>query len=509
MVSDGEQRKYHNFWTYCVHGLPNMAPDGFKIPFSAGHTRRMPRLTGGPFRYGVHADRYLVAAQKYASVPVKQAVISPSALSLLYPASGIPEYSREQFIDDLLNEHEAEVRSCLSLGAHAVQIDFTEGRLAVKLDPSGELLAPFIALNNLALGRFSSEERKRIGVHTCPGGPRLDAQCGRRLCGTIADPASAKRWEFLCRAGSRARPKTSPAHHSRIPASGATHFHRCDGAHRSEAGDDRRSALQDLGSRRIHPARAAGHQRRLWLFPILRRYVDHARAGIRKDPGSSPWHRVRRSGTRRELVDDEDELLRSVALQNTQVILSARLRTEEELRKTRETLEEKTRVLELLNKTGALFASKLELEALVQTEHPTARTPLTFQAEIVLTGLKVLVVDDDPDARELLRVVLNAAQAEVISAAFAAEALALVRSVRPDVVVSDIGMPDCDVFQFMRAVRTLPATEGGKTPSIALTAFARSEDRTRALLAGYQSHVAKPIEPHELIVTIGSVTGRT
>lgn len=172
VVTDGEQRKYHNFLTYCVHGLPNMAPDGFQIPFSAGHARRMPRLTAGPFRYRVHADQYLAAAQKYASVPVKQAVISPSALSLLYPPDEISDYSREQFIGDLLDEHEAEVRSCLKLGAHAVQIDFTEGRLAVKLDPSGALLATFIELNNLALARFSAEDRRRIGVHTCPGADR-------------------------------------------------------------------------------------------------------------------------------------------------------------------------------------------------------------------------------------------------------------------------------------------------------------------------------------------------
>jgi 5-methyltetrahydropteroyltriglutamate--homocysteine methyltransferase len=170
VVSDGEQRKYHNFWDYCVHGMPNMAPDGFKIPFAAGHTRRMPRLIQAPFRYKVHADRYLEAAQRYANVPVKQAVISPSALSLLYPTDGIPGYSREQFIEDLLAEHVGEVRRCLARGAHAVQIDFTEGRLAVKVDPTGALLASFIDLNNLALARFSAEERTRIGVHTCPGG---------------------------------------------------------------------------------------------------------------------------------------------------------------------------------------------------------------------------------------------------------------------------------------------------------------------------------------------------
>jgi 5-methyltetrahydropteroyltriglutamate--homocysteine methyltransferase len=170
VITDGEQRKYHNFWTYCVYGLPNTAPDGFKIPFAAGHTRRMPRLTGGPFRYKRHADEYLDAAMRYAHVPVKQAVISPSALSLMYPAEEIPGYPREQFLEDLLHEHETEIRNCLAKGAHKVQVDFTEGRLAVKIDPTGNLLHSFIDLNNLALSRFSAEERQRIGVHTCPGG---------------------------------------------------------------------------------------------------------------------------------------------------------------------------------------------------------------------------------------------------------------------------------------------------------------------------------------------------
>src|SRR5437016_3928073 len=178
VITDGEQRKYHNFWTYCVHGLPNTAPDGFKIPFSAGHIRRMLRLTAGPFRYKRRADSYLDVALKYAHRPVKQAVISPSALSLMYPPDEIPGYPREQFIDDLLREHETEVRSCLRKGAHNVQIDFTEARLAVKIDPSGELLHSFIDLNNLALARFSAEERRRIGVHTCPGSDRDSTHSG-------------------------------------------------------------------------------------------------------------------------------------------------------------------------------------------------------------------------------------------------------------------------------------------------------------------------------------------
>jgi 5-methyltetrahydropteroyltriglutamate--homocysteine methyltransferase len=172
VVTDGEQRKYHNFWTYSVHGLPNTNPDGFQIPFAAGHVRRMPRLTHGPFRYQRYADAFLEVAMRYATVPVKQAVISASALSLMYPATPLAGYSRDQFIDDLLNEHETEIRRCLRKGADSVQVDFTEGRLAMKVDPSGMLLSSFIDLNNLALARFSPEERRRIGFHTCPGGDR-------------------------------------------------------------------------------------------------------------------------------------------------------------------------------------------------------------------------------------------------------------------------------------------------------------------------------------------------
>src|SRR3984885_15115558 len=172
VITDGEQRKFQNFWTYGVYGMRNASPDGFRIPFSGGHTRRMPRLTAGPFHYMRFADQYLDLALRLARVPVKQAVISPSALSLMYPPEDIPDYPRQQFIDDLLREHESEVRRCLQKGAYKVQIDVTEGRFSIKVDPSGGLLSSFIDLNNLALAPFSTEERRRIGVHTCPGADR-------------------------------------------------------------------------------------------------------------------------------------------------------------------------------------------------------------------------------------------------------------------------------------------------------------------------------------------------
>jgi 5-methyltetrahydropteroyltriglutamate--homocysteine methyltransferase len=171
VISDGEQSK-PSFATYPIEGLPGLAPDGMTIPFADGHVRQLPRLTAGPFHYQTYADSYLATARRYTQRPLKQAVISASALSLLYPQDGIAGYPHDDFLADLLDEHEADIRRCLDRGAHAVQIDFTEGRLAVKLDPSGGLLRQFVDLNNRVLARFSPAERARIGVHTCPGGDR-------------------------------------------------------------------------------------------------------------------------------------------------------------------------------------------------------------------------------------------------------------------------------------------------------------------------------------------------
>ncbi len=169
VITDGEQGK-PSFATYPIHGLSALAPDGVKIPFADGHVRQLPRLTAGPFRYRTYCDTYLEEARMYTKLPLKQAVISASALSLLYPQAGIEGYSREAFLADLLREAETDIRRCLAKGARSVQIDFTEGRLSVKLDPTKGLLRQFVDLNNRVLNRFSAEERQRLGVHTCPGG---------------------------------------------------------------------------------------------------------------------------------------------------------------------------------------------------------------------------------------------------------------------------------------------------------------------------------------------------
>ncbi len=169
VITDGEQTK-PSFATYPLHGLPNLAQEGVIVSFADGHVRQLPRLASGPFRYKTYAASFLRAARKYTKLPLKQAVISASLLSLLYPQEGIHGYSREEFLNDLVQEAVTDIRACLDEGAYRVQIDFTEGRLSLKLDPSGQLLEHFISLNNRVLDRFTSAERTRIGVHTCPGG---------------------------------------------------------------------------------------------------------------------------------------------------------------------------------------------------------------------------------------------------------------------------------------------------------------------------------------------------
>ncbi len=183
IVSDGEQRA-SSFATYPVAdtlagtGLaPNLAGDGqyFAI-FTDGHHRQLPRLTGGPFRYKTFAADYLKKSMPMAKKPMKQAVIAPSMLSLLYPLDAeLPGYTRAQFLEDLCNECEQDIRKAFQAGAKRVSVDFTEGRLACRNDPRNPwtgrgMLEQFIELNNRVLDRFTAAERVNIGIHTCPGG---------------------------------------------------------------------------------------------------------------------------------------------------------------------------------------------------------------------------------------------------------------------------------------------------------------------------------------------------
>jgi methionine synthase II (cobalamin-independent) len=186
IISDGEQR-VSSFATYPVAdtlagtGLADhLSGEGgqyFAI-FADGHPRQLPRLTGGPFHYKTYAADNLKKSIRYANKPMKQAVISPSMIVLLYPLKDpVPGYSREQFEDDIVAECEKDIRKAFDAGAARVSIDFTEGRLATRNDPRNPwtgagLLPHFIDLNNRVLERFTAEERSRIGIHTCPGGDR-------------------------------------------------------------------------------------------------------------------------------------------------------------------------------------------------------------------------------------------------------------------------------------------------------------------------------------------------
>ncbi|HEX8834115.1 MAG TPA: PAS domain-containing protein [Abditibacteriaceae bacterium] len=157
---------------------------------------------------------------------------------------------------------------------------------------------------------------------------------------------------------------------------------------------------------------------------------------------------------------------------------------------------------------GATFVVSLPV-TVIQEQRNTSSTKEAMPCPPSLHNMHVLVVDDEPDARELVRVVLEKCGARVTTASSAEEAFQLVRQEHPDVLVSDIGMPEEDGYSLMRRVRALPPEAGGNIRSVALTALARSEDRQRALLAGFQMHLPKPVEPAELVAVVASVAGLT
>ena len=169
VITDGEQTK-PSFATYPIHGSQQLDPNGIVIPFKDGHTRQLPKLNAGPFHYQQYASDFYKRASVMTRLPLKQAVISASALSLLYPGEGIEGYSREEFLTDLYNEQQKDISACLAAGAENVQIDFTEARLSLKLDPGKGLLRAFIGINNDVLNRLTPEQRRKVGVHSCPGG---------------------------------------------------------------------------------------------------------------------------------------------------------------------------------------------------------------------------------------------------------------------------------------------------------------------------------------------------
>lgn len=183
VVSDGEQRK-SSFATYALadtlagKGMADkLAPGGQDFAtFADGHRRQLPELVDGRFRYKTYAAEYVRAAKEITTKPIKQAVIAPSMLALLYPLDAVVDgYDREQFEIDLVEQCTKDIRDAFTAGASRVSIDFTEGRLALRRDPASPwtgrgMLGHFVSLNNRVLANFSAAERINIGVHTCPGG---------------------------------------------------------------------------------------------------------------------------------------------------------------------------------------------------------------------------------------------------------------------------------------------------------------------------------------------------
>ncbi|WP_068817597.1 PAS domain S-box protein [Phormidesmis priestleyi] len=156
---------------------------------------------------------------------------------------------------------------------------------------------------------------------------------------------------------------------------------------------------------------------------------------------------------------------------------------------------------------GATFTVRLPL---LNVNSKKNQSSPSREQNLDLTSIRVLVIDDEPDSRELLAVMLTQAGAEVMSVASAAEFLAALESFQPDVAVSDIGMPEVDGYTLLRQVRSLSLEQGGQVPAIALTAYAGEIDRQHAIAAGFQKHIAKPIEPDQLVVAIVSLlSGRS
>ena len=160
---------------------------------------------------------------------------------------------------------------------------------------------------------------------------------------------------------------------------------------------------------------------------------------------------------------------------------------------------------------GSTFVVRLPaVETSTDKVAPVGREPQDGMGSAPrLDGLRVLVVDDEADARNLIAAVLQERGAQVFMAGSAAEAVGVLQAERPDVVLSDISMRDEDGYDFIRKVRALPAETGGRTPAAALTAYGRLEDRMKALSAGFQLHVAKPVDPAELVAVVASLGGRT
>ena len=162
---------------------------------------------------------------------------------------------------------------------------------------------------------------------------------------------------------------------------------------------------------------------------------------------------------------------------------------------------------------GATFSIRLPLAQQVEAEpKELAMSALTNTSDAQLNGVRVLVVDDEEIARELVVMILAQAGAETLTAASVSEAMTILATIPPeqypDILISDLSMPDEDGYSLIRQLRQLAPERGGRLPAIALTAFGRTEDRVRVLGAGFQTHVTKPVEAEELVTVIASLVAR-
>ncbi|KAI0988338.1 hypothetical protein GJ496_002525 [Pomphorhynchus laevis] len=176
LLTDGEQSK-PSYLTYAVAGLKNVEPDGAVVQYIDGHGRRLPRLTKGPFSYNKYAGDYVYQARKFTAKPLKQAVISPASMFLMYPKSGIEEYPPNEFLEDVIGQSELDLRSCLGQNCSNLQIDAPELSMSIGIDSRAELLQKFIAVNNVLLDRFVPSQRLDIGVHICSGCDQGSSLC--------------------------------------------------------------------------------------------------------------------------------------------------------------------------------------------------------------------------------------------------------------------------------------------------------------------------------------------
>ncbi len=323
IISDGEQR-WSSFATYPIAdtlagtGLAeNLGPGGqFFAIFADGHGRQLPKLTGGPLKYNFYAADTLAKSMPYVTKPIKQAVIAPSMLALLYPLKDpVAGYSREEFEEDIVQECVTDIRKAFEAGAARVSIDFTEGRLATREDPRNPwtgagLLPHFIELNNRVLANFSDEERTKIGIHTCPGGDRDSVHSADvPYNNLLPEMFKINAGYFLIQLASEREKDPvyeSIGQHSREDQMcyiGVTN------PGNPRVGERRGDLRRDRACRGLHPQGAPGHDRRLRLLPVLdRREAQPRLTGLRprhrlpEDHQPRRRHPPRRRKTRRQLA---------------------------------------------------------------------------------------------------------------------------------------------------------------------------------------------------------------